>query len=736
MRKTTLLLAGVLALTACPRAWSEVTVLQQGVSPTAEYAGCKDTWIGNGPWGETRRNQGHAPTLHCGRGKVTRNILIRFDLGPIPKGDKIHAAVLRLANADYPRRGKDGKFNTLIEAYVLTRPWKDDANWSEHTRVDPRKVDEGDWKTPGGEYDAATDFGHGPSGLLASDTVADGPWGHAHDLDVTEAVRRWHSGELPNHGFLLNGNAVVTSSEWPVPSYRPKLIIDHGKEPTGVPALKPVMGEIELDPIARTADPGKPKGDYGTVRVGCGEGCALRGRSAATYVKDNTAEYPGPWGWMTHCRVGGVAGDLSHALLYFDLSEIPQGASIKSAKLVCSLVGRCPQVRNYRYGAFLLKLPESPGFSAGEATVGQRAAGKPWPGGSVVACSAEKPLALAKVAQKEYTDSRGRKRRRDAEVTFDLTGAVRAWVSGATPNCGVVLDNRIEGGAYDIYGSQAWDPSLRPYLAIELSPAPERKPEPIVVDKSAPAGDYWVPAMRAVHEKFTGKPGTLAQYGDSITVTMAYLAHYSYGKKIEPKNCPRDVQKECDLVSEHADLSLWRKWKGIGNTGNTTSDWLFRGVDDWQKQLNPEAAVIMFGTNDRMSAPEYAENIASSLLRIMANGTVPILTSPPPKRHANKEPYRLACVAIARGLKVPLIDFYAEILRRRPEDWDGQLPQFKEYKPYQQPTLMHDAHPSNPKEWVNDFSEEGLNKNGYNLRNYLTIRAYSQVIAKVFRAGG
>ncbi|KKL87356.1 hypothetical protein LCGC14_1935520, partial [marine sediment metagenome] len=245
-----------------------------------------------------------------------------------------------------------------------------------------------------------------------------------------------------------------------------------------------------------------------------------------------------------------------------------------------------------------------------------------------------------------------------------------------------------------------------------------------------------VDAMRAVHRRFKGKPGTLAQYGDSITITGAFLAHYAFARKIEPKNCPADVKRECEVVQKHADLDLWRKWKGIGNTGMTTNDWLFRGVDGWQKRLNPEAAVIMFGTNDGMPAPQYAENTASALRRILANGTVPILTSPPPKRNSNKEPYRLACLAIANGLKVPLIDFYTEILRRRPDDWDGQLPQFKKYKGYQQPTLMHDAHPSNPSQWVNDFSEEGLNKNGYNLRNYMTIRAYYQVITKAFEAGG
>ena len=34
---------------------------------------------------------------------------------------------------------------------------------------------------------------------------------------------------------------------------------------------------------------------------------------------------------------------------------------------------------------------------------------------------------------------------------------------------------------------------------------------------------------------------------------------------------------------------------------------------------------------------------------------------------------------IAADLKVPLIDYQAEILKRRPDDWDGSLPKFKEF---------------------------------------------------------
>ncbi len=52
---------------------------------------------------------------------------------------------------------------------------------------------------------------------------------------------------------------------------------------------------------------------------------------------------------------------------------------------------------------------------------------------------------------------------------------------------------------------------------------------------------------------------------------------------------------------------------------------------------------------------------------------------------------------------------------------------------YQVPTLVSGdgTRPSNPTEWQNDFSEEALSRNGYNLRNYLTLVAYAEVIEKV-----
>ena len=730
------------AVTFVLLAWSgrwaraDATVLQNGVAPTPRYAGARDTWISGEQW-EQNRAYGKHPTLRCGG---QRHILLQFDLSPVPKGHVVHKAVLRLADVGYPRKEK-GAWPRAMLAFRLTRAWNENANWLEHTRTDYKKADAGDWATPGGALDRETDFGQQPKGAIATDTLIACHRGHVRDLDVTAVVQRWHAGTLPNHGFALAGlskrhGCQVASSEWHVPGYRPALLLDHGPkggEPAGIPALASAPADLELHPIAATPDAGKAAGKHVAVAVGQNDNCGLRGRSTDAYVKEAVLRYPGTWGWMTQCRVGGVAGDFSRALLYFDLSEVPKDASIEQAKLHVSLVHRTARyVHTYRYGAFLLALPDAPGWESTTVT-----ADAPWPKGGVMGASKGGPLALGEVVTKRIEDRRGRKHNVNDAMEFDLTGVARAWVQGKAPNCGVVLDNRIEGGQYDFYGSRSFDPKRRPYLELTISPKVGKRYEPVAVALGPPPAAYWVEPMREVHKRFTGKAGTLAQYGDSITVTMAYLAGYSWAGKIKPKNCPPEVQAEMDLVAGYADLKLWRTWKGgqWGNTGMMRSDWLINNIDGWQKKMNPEASVIMFGTNDLggLVPPEYTENMAASLRRMMADGTVPMLTSIPPASGRDARPYWLAALSIAHGLRVPLIDYYAEILRRRPDDWDGRLEKFRPRKGYDVPTLVSGdgTHPSNPKEFVNDFSEKALSSNGYNLRDYMTLRKYHEVITKV-----
>jgi hypothetical protein len=93
---------------------------------------------------------------------------------------------------------------------------------------------------------------------------------------------------------------------------------------------------------------------------------------------------------------------------------------------------------------------------------------------------------------------------------------------------------------------------------------------------------------------------------------------------------------------------------------------------------------------------------------------------------------------VAREERVPLVDYFAAILERRPDDWDGALPQFRQTPgdEYQVPTLIarDGVHPSNPRQF-NDISDASLRHNGFALRNYVTLLAYAAVIENVLQPG-
>jgi lysophospholipase L1-like esterase len=171
-----------------------------------------------------------------------------------------------------------------------------------------------------------------------------------------------------------------------------------------------------------------------------------------------------------------------------------------------------------------------------------------------------------------------------------------------------------------------------------------------------------------------------------------------------------------------------------------TIQWARENISNWLATLNPEAAVILFGSNDvaqRMTADEYAKAAREVVAACLANGTVVLLTTAPPQsaRMQKCMEFAAAIRRLASDMHVPLVDYGNEILTRRPFDWDGESAEFKNAPggTYEVPTLISKdgVHPSNPRAFPNDFSEEALANNGYGLRNYLTMLAYANLIREV-----
>lgn len=252
------------------------------------------------------------------------------------------------------------------------------------------------------------------------------------------------------------------------------------------------------------------------------------------------------------------------------------------------------------------------------------------------------------------------------------------------------------------------------------------------------ADPEWVEPMKKVHAKFTGTPGTFALFGDSITVSLGFWAPLDYA----PKSIDAEIAKPVQTVKAYMKPDCWRVWRGseFGNESGKTITWADENLDKWLKKLNPEAAVLMFGTNDlnTIEAKEYDLRMRAVIERCLKNGTVVILTTIPPRSGAVEKSKKFAEVQrqIAADLKLPLVDYQAEVLKRRPEDWDGSLAKFKEFAKdaYQVPTLIaaDGVHPSNPQK-LSDYSEESLKSNGFQLRNVLTVKAYAEVIRLVLK---
>src|SRR5205807_4056938 len=147
-------------------------------------------------------------------------------------------------------------------------------------------------------------------------------------------------------------------------------------------------------------------------------------------------------------------------------------------------------------------------------------------------------------------------------------------------------------------------------------------------------------------------------------------------------------------------------------------------VAAWLEKLDPEVALVMFGTNDlpSLEVEAYRDTLRSVVRKCLANGTVVIVSTIPPRHGYAQKSAAFAAAAreVARELAVPLIDYSAEILKRRPDDWDGASDAFREFEGYEVPTLVarDGVHPSTPKRFQNDYSEQALRSHGYGLRNF------------------
>ena len=215
------------------------------------------------------------------------------------------------------------------------------------------------------------------------------------------------------------------------------------------------------------------------------------------------------------------------------------------------------------------------------------------------------------------------------------------------------------------------------------------------------------------HQGFKGTTGYVAQFGDSITYSMAFWSPMSWddpSKFLKDDGLPktpvnsrwRDTIKGArDKGAKFANYSGWR----VGQ--------LLNSVDPVLEREKPEFAIIMIGTND-ISGNKVPNNYQADLEKILTKcvkaNCIPILNTIPPRRDHEDSVEKLNTIIrdLAKTTKTSLVDYHAAILTRRPgKTWDGTL------------ISKDGVHPSGGKS--NLYDEENLKNCGYALRNWLNF---------------
>ena len=188
--------------------------------------------------------------------------------------------------------------------------------------------------------------------------------------------------------------------------------------------------------------------------------------------------------------------------------------------------------------------------------------------------------------------------------------------------------------------------------------------------------DYVAP-MKEVAKKFKGTPGVVVLLGDSITYANQNTAWAIAGQGQSPEV---KAFLKWSHAGEGSDKDGWTAArKDVENgrsftasSGVTTGEYLAGGkhglppLADIIKKYNPEMAIYMLGTNDMnqgVAPAAAAANVEKALDALMANGTVPVLSTIPPMKGKipQVEAYNAEIKKLAEKKKVPLLDLFGEM---------------------------------------------------------------------------
>ncbi len=246
--------------------------------------------------------------------------------------------------------------------------------------------------------------------------------------------------------------------------------------------------------------------------------------------------------------------------------------------------------------------------------------------------------------------------------------------------------------------------------------------------------DYVAP-MKKVAAKFRGRPGVVLHVGDSITYSNPYGQWARFGQGKTPEDQAALKWMHCGADDETDGWWLCRFDHPGGGRSHTAcsgirADEMLAGGKRGMPSLaglldkyKPQMVVLMLGTNDASAGrplDAYRADMQKCVDLILGRRAVCILSTIPPHpgRGELAASYNNALRDLAKARGLPLIDLEKEILRRRPNDWNGTL------------LGKGDVHPTASAGGAKPSSAptaENLRNSGYLLRGWLSVKKIAEV---------
>jgi hypothetical protein len=266
-------------------------------------------------------------------------------------------------------------------------------------------------------------------------------------------------------------------------------------------------------------------------------------------------------------------------------------------------------------------------------------------------------------------------------------------------------------------------------------------PLPAARGEETPLPQPWdyAAAMKKVAGKFHGREGVVLHIGDSITYSNPYgqWPRGGEGKTEEDKAVLKWMHTGADDDTDGWWLARFDHPDGGRSytaCGGIRADEMIAGgrqnlppFADLLEKYQPRMVVLMLGTNDATagrSVADYRADMAKMIDLMLKKGIIPILSTIPPYPGKQRlaRAYNEALRELAKQREAPLIDYEKEILKRRPEDWNGTL------------LNQNDVHPTtgiNETKTTSPPTAENLRNSGYLLRGWLSVKKIAEVKRKV-----